>query len=557
MAPKDANANDESVLQKVARVIPGLNTSTSQTAGAKKTRSRKPKSSSSSTTVSAPVSGTVTTADGETKPLDSIHEIATSTPPAEPSAAPAATSTPGAVGDDDLTVEDKKTSAVEACSKRIRNISKKLRNIAALEDKTESLNADQQRAVASKPTLQAILKELEELLQVLKAEEAEDQSRDQRVQAVDAKKRSRDIDAAVADAKKQSQQDLIVLFQFLHLHGLYTQPNGFAPPVLPPVVANATGQEVAAVRMLYDAFTNGPLLGGHDDAVERLSKVASGSSDEVLPSVTYSRVKELIAGLTSTPDAAGPASNGALPSLEPTNERPLPESSAVATPADSVVALVDGVTDQQSPSFMNASEITSSQTPTTEEKVTSWAGQVDPASAPTPIDGTDSTAPPTNSFAASSGVRDWSADDQGDELPPLSELSQNTVEAPAVPPTGAAAVSPANANANTSATGGQHQGGGRRGGRGGAGHLGPDGQPRRGSFRGRGGRGGPRGGFNNNQNGGGERQEGWREHRGPREEGGEGRGRGRGRGGRGRGGPRGGNGPSQGGVPAGATPPAA
>ncbi|KAM0791443.1 hypothetical protein ACM66B_005898 [Microbotryomycetes sp. NB124-2] len=523
MAAKEqqSNNNGETVLQKVARVIPGLGSSaSSQQATKKGHRSRKTKASA----VSAPVDGTVTTADGETKPLDSVHES---------SAAPSVGVEPAseAVGDDELAVEDKKTSAVEACSKRIRNISKKLRNIAVLEEKTENLNADQQRAIASKPTLQAILKELEELLAVLKAEETEDQSREQRVQTVEAKKRTRDIDAAVALAKKDAQQDLVVLFQFLHLHGLYTQQSGFAPPVLPPVVANATGQDVAAVRMLYDAFANGPLLGGHDDAVERLSKVAAGSEDEVLPSVTYARIKELIAGLTSTPEAApGPSAQ-----LTP-NERPVNESSAVATPADSVVALVDGATDQQAPSFMNASEIQQAQTPTTEEKVTSWAGQVEPAAAPSPIDGQQLDQQQQFAPLDQSTVRDWSADDQGDELPPLSELSQNTVAAPGEPPVGASAVSPANANATGTGSGrGGRRGGGGRGGF-------ENGEGRRGSFRGgRGGNGGAgRGGRGGHQGqGNGDRSEGWREHRGPRE---DGAGRGRGRGGpRGRGG-RGGNG---------------
>ena len=88
-------------------------------------------------------------------------------------------------------------------------------------------------------------------------------------------------------AQTEAQSDLVLLLQFFHLHGLYTAQNtGFAPPVLPAVVANATGQEVAAVRCLYDAFANGPLLGGHGDALEKLFKVASGSEDKVLPAVS-------------------------------------------------------------------------------------------------------------------------------------------------------------------------------------------------------------------------------------------------------------------------------
>lgn len=83
-----------------------------------------------------------------------------------------------------------------------------------------------------------------------------------------------------------SQNDLVLLFQFIHLNGLYTPGQGFAPPILPSVVANATGQEVAAVRTLYDSFSNGPLLGGHGDALEKLSKIASESTEDVIPGVS-------------------------------------------------------------------------------------------------------------------------------------------------------------------------------------------------------------------------------------------------------------------------------
>lgn len=44
--------------------------------------------------------------------------------------------------------------------------------ITTYEEKTEALNADQQRAVASKPVLQSVVKELEELLVILKVRES-------------------------------------------------------------------------------------------------------------------------------------------------------------------------------------------------------------------------------------------------------------------------------------------------------------------------------------------------------------------------------------------------
>jgi hypothetical protein len=90
----------------------------------------------------------------------------------------------------------------------------------------------------------------------------------------------------VYESQKDSQSDTVLLLQFFHLHGLYTAPSGINGPALPPVIANATANEVATVRMLYDAFINGPLLGGHNDALEKLEKLATGTEDVALLDVT-------------------------------------------------------------------------------------------------------------------------------------------------------------------------------------------------------------------------------------------------------------------------------
>ncbi|GAA5958270.1 hypothetical protein JCM21900_001334 [Sporobolomyces salmonicolor] len=425
----------------------------------------------------------------------------------------------------DLVVEDKKTSAVEAVQKRLRAVGKKLQRIETYEQKTEALNEDQRRAVASKPTLDAIVKELNELLVILKAEEAEDEARDKRVAAVEEKKQARAVEAAVNASKAESQSQLVLLFQFLHLHGLYSpQQSGFAPPVLPPVVAAADGQDVAAVRCLFDAFTNGPLLGGNGDALEKLGKIAAASTEDVLPGVSFARIQQLVHGLTSTPV-----------DVPPTEEETIIESSAPAGPSDSVTALVDGAEESHhTPSFIQASELEP------QEKVLSWADDIAGSAQAPPPSGPATPAAEIASISAPSSpatevpshptpnghiepvaapaepaqTLDWAAEDEGaGELPSLPELApsvpivQSETATPAVPADGFQPARPPRR--------GSERGGPRGGSRGG--------EARRGSFRG-----GPRGGGAGN----------W-EQRPPREEGASRGGRrgegGRGRGGRGRG----------------------
>lgn len=105
---KDASTpNDESLLQKAARIIPGMGSS----GGAptkKPTRSRKAKMAS----ISAPVQGTGVTIGKEGEPSSLA-------PPAQGAGQ-------GAEEEGDELVEAKKTSAVEATSKRIRAANKKL-----------------------------------------------------------------------------------------------------------------------------------------------------------------------------------------------------------------------------------------------------------------------------------------------------------------------------------------------------------------------------------------------------------------------------------------------
>lgn len=79
------------------------------------------------------------------------------------------------------------------------------------------------------------------------------------------------------------------MLQFLHLHELYApaELRTFAPPPLPPVVANATSNEVGAVKALREAFATAPLApGGYEEVKEKLSKLAQGSEENVILNVT-------------------------------------------------------------------------------------------------------------------------------------------------------------------------------------------------------------------------------------------------------------------------------
>ncbi|GAA6019684.1 hypothetical protein JCM11491_004883 [Sporobolomyces phaffii] len=270
----------------------------------------------------------------------------------------------------------KRTNAVEQTKKRLRAQNKKLQRLDAYEAKAD-INEDQRRALAGRATIDAVVKELNELLVILQAEEVEDAEREKRVIAAEEKKHARAVEAAVKASKADSQSHIVLLCQFLHLRSLFS-PNdsasAFAPPVLPPVVANATGQEVAAVHALFDAFSNGPLLGGHGDALDQLDKIAAGSSEHVLEGVTYSRIQELVHGLTAPPP---PAAAGLDDSNDTTRlDSPVVESSAAPGPTDSVVALVDGDKEDKAPSFLNESELAPPTTPGVAAKVASWADEI-------------------------------------------------------------------------------------------------------------------------------------------------------------------------------------
>ncbi|BGP25010.1 hypothetical protein Rt10032_c09g3954 [Rhodotorula toruloides] len=419
------------------RVIPGLSSSTTPTPSSKP-RKRSAKKKDAST----PFAGTVE--DGATTPSDVPVPVETGA---------------GAGGDeDDFVIPEKQTSAVEVVQKRIRSANKKIQRIEGYEASTTALNADQQRAVQGKPVLEAVIRELTELLGVLKAEDAEEEARLKRVAVVEERKQARAIDAAVQASKDEAQSQLVLLFQFLHLHSLFNPQSAFAPPALPAALANATENDVATIRYLYQQFADGPLLGGRDDAIEKLAKIAERRDEVVLQElgVTFARVQQLLHGMTAPPQPEIPQEDAGL--VTP-NEQP-------AGPADSVVALVDGATEEvhapPAPSFLQPSEVeqTAGATPPAEEKVQHWAEDLSKAQAPPPSAPATPTTETLNipttpsaqqqqpnghaDFAAPAAAPqtrtlDWAAEDEGG-LPHLPEL------APPVPvvsaPSGGAQAAP-------------------------------------------------------------------------------------------------------------------
>lgn len=120
--------------------------------------------------------------------------------------------------------------------------------------------------------------------------------------AKESKKQSKlAMEAFRRDMKSEQDKRSSVLFQFLYLRSLFQPPSipTFAPPPMPEVVNKATAQDVAAVEKLFADLSGSTEVvpqGSKDVMVEKL---ASQSSEEILEGVAYSRIAELIEGLSS------------------------------------------------------------------------------------------------------------------------------------------------------------------------------------------------------------------------------------------------------------------
>ncbi|SPO20283.1 uncharacterized protein UTRI_00683_B [Ustilago trichophora] len=123
--------------------------------------------------------------------------------------------------------------------------------------------------------------------------------------------------APSASIQKDSKAQLVILLQFLHLFNLFhpnpAGPSTFAPSRnMPPALEMSTGQQVAALAKVYDQLANGPLEGGGGDAFEILANIEKGSSDEVLPDVSFGTVRSMILKLTAPPGEAEPEASSGL-----------------------------------------------------------------------------------------------------------------------------------------------------------------------------------------------------------------------------------------------------
>lgn len=97
--------------------------------------------------------------------------------------------------------QESKPGAAEVVQKRLRSTIKKVQRLEGYEASTVALNPDQQRALQGKPALLAVVRELSELSALLKADEAEDEARQQRLKAAYEKKQARAVEAAVKIAE--------------------------------------------------------------------------------------------------------------------------------------------------------------------------------------------------------------------------------------------------------------------------------------------------------------------------------------------------------------------
>ncbi|KAH9811367.1 hypothetical protein DFH28DRAFT_983181 [Melampsora americana] len=294
---------------KADRVIPGLTAAPASTTSAAK-RSRKKKTASTSGQIKSDQPSTVTPA---------THNV-------ENASAPSAPVVVGGLGitlePPSLTLNSHSTatpipsqpvSPVQQVQKRIRAATKKMQRIAGYETSSTPLNEDQKRAIASKPALEATVRELQDLLKILEEDELLDEQRINAVREEEERKVKGRVDAAIAAEQKNADSNLTFLLQFLHLYSLFNaanQPASFVPVMMPPVLETATAQEVAAINALFHQLANGPIAGGGGDAFQSIQSLASGTDTEVIPGVQFARIKEMITQLTAPPaaDTSNPSS---------------------------------------------------------------------------------------------------------------------------------------------------------------------------------------------------------------------------------------------------------
>ncbi|KAE8260797.1 hypothetical protein A4X13_0g101 [Tilletia indica] len=269
--------------------------------------------------------------------------------------------------------------------KRAKAVHKKLQRITSYETQDKAtLNADQVRAVASKPTLEAVYAELNAILAQTQQHEANARS-----QAEAELARLTDLVNANAQRADEANAQLSFLLQFLHLYSLFHHDSAVnavtpQPDVPAALAATVTSADIHALNPVLYAFANAPLSGtAPDDSETALGIIkrvkesdsseivfsASSSASSIPAGITHARLAELVKALTAAPPI--PTQFGALDSndleSEPTapvapsaeadaaavadDATPVPASSSdPATTAENDVVAQDS---DQAPTFLN------------------------------------------------------------------------------------------------------------------------------------------------------------------------------------------------------------
>jgi len=285
-----------------ARVIPGLSSQPASSAASKRSRKKK---TGSKIVDDAPKAAPVT--------ADEPNEAMETPAPAAPVViAPVPEPLNGITQPAPPVSASVSISPVQQVQKRIRAATKKLQRISGYESSTVPLNEDQKRAIASKPALEATVKELQDLLKILEDDEKLDELRIQAVREEEELKVQGRVDSAVISEQKKAESSLTFLLQFLHLYSLVnstTRPaESFAPSHVSPVIQNATAQELAAVNALFHRLADGPIAGGDGDAFDSINRFTEGSASDVIEGVSFAKIKEMVIQLTASPAELAPSS---------------------------------------------------------------------------------------------------------------------------------------------------------------------------------------------------------------------------------------------------------
>lgn len=135
-----------------------------------------------------------------------------------PAPAPSAAEVPASGSAEFSLGEDKKGSMLDMINKRIRNFTKKIQRVKEYQTKSDSsLNEDQKRAVASLPTLEGILHELEDTKKTIEPLEAH-LAKEVSLQRLESESAARArAQQAVADAKAEAASKFTAVLELITL----------------------------------------------------------------------------------------------------------------------------------------------------------------------------------------------------------------------------------------------------------------------------------------------------------------------------------------------------